>query len=412
LPINSILDLAEAGVHFGHRVSRWNPKMKPFIRSKRKVIHVIDLKRTCTGLVRAVYFLENVAAEGGKILFVGTKRPARAVIEEVAKKCEMPYVTERWLGGSLTNHMTIRSRLARLEEIESMERTGEIERYSKKMISSIMREKRKLVRNLDGIRTLNRLPRTLVIVDPRQEAIAVKEARKLNIPVVALIDTDSDPDLIDIPIPGNDDAMRSILIIMKELEQAVEKGIKRFIASGGVAIDEEPKAPAAEEGAPFQRRRPRRGGGGRGGRGGPGGRGGQRGRGGPRDRGGIPAPREAAETTKAKPAGEQPAKEAVKAAEQKPAPQQPAKEAVKAAEQKPAPPQPAKETAKVAEQKPAPPPPPAKETVKTAEKKPAPPQPEPKAGQEPAAPRPEPKPEPVAETQQADTDKPAPEEST
>ena len=237
LPISSVVDLAQAAVHFGHRTSRWNPKMGEYIASNRKLIHIIDLKKTCKALARASLFLENVTAEGGKVLIVGTKRAAQAVVEEAGKKIEMPYVIERWLGGTLTNHTTVRSRLSRLEEIETMEKTGEIERFSKKMISSLMREKRKLVRNLDGVRTLNKMPRALLIIDPGKEIIAVKEARKLKIPVIALIDTDSDPDLIDIPIPGNDDAMRSIQLIIGELEGAMDRGIKKFIANGAQIVD-------------------------------------------------------------------------------------------------------------------------------------------------------------------------------
>jgi small subunit ribosomal protein S2 len=275
------MDLAQAGVHFGHRASRWNPKMKPFIKAKRKLIHIIDLKQTCRALAQASIFLENLCADGGNVLFVGTKRPARAVVEEIAKKYSMPYAVERWLGGSLTNHTTVLSRLTRLEEIEAMERTGEIERYSKKMISAIMREKRKLLHNLSGIRKLSRLPKSLVVIDPGHEKIAVLEARKLNIPVVALIDTDSDPDSVDIPIPGNDDAMCSIQIILRELGEAIDRGVKRYLVSGGPKIEEKPKAAAPQEAVSSERRPHRRGGRGRG----PGGpeRGGPRGerRGGP-----------------------------------------------------------------------------------------------------------------------------------
>ncbi len=246
--------------------------MREYIASNRKLIHIIDLKKTCNALAKASLFLENVTAEGGKILVVGTKRAAQALVEEMGRKIEMPYVVERWLGGTLTNHTTVRSRLSRLEEIETMEKTGEIERFSKKMISSLMREKRKLIRNLDGIRTLNKMPRALLIIDPGKEMIAVKEARKLRIPVVALIDTDSDPDLIDIPIPGNDDAMRSIQIIIGELEAAIDRGIKKFIANGARIIEDPNDMPTPEEAmASMKKKEPkgRKGGGQkRGGRGG------------------------------------------------------------------------------------------------------------------------------------------------
>lgn len=233
MPISSIKDLIAAGAHFGHRASRWNPKMAPYIHSKQRLIHIIDLKQSLRGLVRARHFLKNLAATGGKVLFVGTKRQAKAIIDKVSRESGMPGVSERWLGGTLTNYTTIRSRLNRLEEIESMEKTGEIERYSKKMISAIMREKRKLLRNLEGIRTLHRLPAAVVVVDPHYEDIAVKEARKLHIPVVGLVDTDSDPEAVDIAIPCNDDAMRSIQALLTELAAAVKDGAQQYATTGG-----------------------------------------------------------------------------------------------------------------------------------------------------------------------------------
>lgn len=233
MPISSIKDLIAAGAHFGHRASRWNPKMAPYIHSKQRLIHIIDLKQSLRGLVRARHFLKNLAATGGKVLFVGTKRQAKAIIDKVSRESGMPGVSERWLGGTLTNYATIRSRLNRLEEIESMEKTGEIERYSKKMISAIMREKRKLLRNLEGIRTLHRLPAAVVVVDPHYEDIAVKEARKLHIPVVGLVDTDSDPEAVDIAIPCNDDAMRSIQALLTELAAAVKDGAQQYATTGG-----------------------------------------------------------------------------------------------------------------------------------------------------------------------------------
>ena len=282
MPISSIKDLIQAGAHFGHRASRWNPKMAAYIHSKQKLIHIIDLKQTLRGLVRARYFLKNLAATGGKVLYVGTKRQAKNIIDKVAADSGMPGVSERWLGGTLTNYTTIRSRLLRLEEIESMEKTGEIDRYSKKMISAIMREKRKLLRNLDGIRTLNRLPAAMVVVDPHYEEIAVKEARKLHIPVVGLVDTDSDPETVNIAIPCNDDAMRSIQVLLTELGAAVREGAIQHAAGAGERAHKEgaPQQAAAPEGYQRERRgdrgrRPRR----EGER--PGGPGGQRGPGGP-----------------------------------------------------------------------------------------------------------------------------------
>ncbi len=220
--------LLEAGVHFGHRVSRWNPKMAQYIYGKRNFIHIIDLRETVKGLVRAVNFLERLANQGGEAIFVGTKRQAKSLVKQEADRCNMHYVNERWLGGTLTNFQTIMSRLARLEELEQLETTGAIEQYSKKMISSIRREKRKIFRNLEGIRKMKRKPDALIIIDPRHEHIAAKEARKLGIPLVCLLDTDCDPDYADIAIPGNDDAYRSINVVLSRLSQAIINGRDRY----------------------------------------------------------------------------------------------------------------------------------------------------------------------------------------
>jgi small subunit ribosomal protein S2 len=216
--------LVDAGVHFGHRVSRWNPKMEPYIHGKRNMIHIIDVKETIKGLLRAKKLVQNVIASGKDVLFVGTKRQARFAVEEEAKRCGMHYVNERWLGGTLTNFRTIRARLNRLEELEKLFTTGQIETYSKKMKSTLQREMTKIKSNLEGIRKMERMPGVMFIVDTRREHIAVKEAKKLGVPTIALIDTDSDPDLIDLPIPGNDDAMRAIELIMKELADSVIEG--------------------------------------------------------------------------------------------------------------------------------------------------------------------------------------------
>jgi small subunit ribosomal protein S2 len=216
--------LVDAGVHFGHRVSRWNPKMQPYILGKRNMIHVIDVRETIKGLIRARRLVQQTVASGKDILFVGTKRQARHAIEEEARRSGMHYVSERWLGGTLTNFRTIRARLNRLEELEKLWESGQIETYSKKMKSTLAREKEKIHANLEGIRRMERIPGVMFIVDTRREHIAVKEARKLGVRTVALIDTDSDPDLIDLPIPGNDDAMRAIEIILKEMADAVIDG--------------------------------------------------------------------------------------------------------------------------------------------------------------------------------------------
>jgi small subunit ribosomal protein S2 len=219
-----VRELIDCGVHFGHRTGRWNPKMKPYIFGKRNSIHIIDIRETVKGLLRAKKFLSAVVAQGHDVLIVGTKRQARDIVEKQAARVGMPYVSERWLGGTLTNFATIRSRLARLEELEELERTGEIKNFSKKMKSSIDRERRKITRNLEGIRRMARLPGALVVLDIRREHIAVKEARKLGIPTVCLVDTDSDPDRADIIVPGNDDAMRAVELITRHLADAVDEG--------------------------------------------------------------------------------------------------------------------------------------------------------------------------------------------
>ncbi|MFN8707393.1 MAG: 30S ribosomal protein S2 [Planctomyces sp.] len=219
-----VKDILDAGVHYGHRSSRWNPKMRPYIYGRRNKIHIIDIKETIRGLIRAKKYLLRVAAQGSLVLFVGTKRQASAAIEELAAECRMPYVTERWLGGTLTNFRTVRSRLKRLEELEQLRETGEIRNYSKKMQSQLTREYEKIHRNLNGIRDMNRLPECLVVVDPSKEKNAIHEARLLGIKVVALIDTDSDPDVCDLPIPGNDDSLRSIRLIMQHVSDAIKQG--------------------------------------------------------------------------------------------------------------------------------------------------------------------------------------------
>ncbi|MEK6674723.1 MAG: 30S ribosomal protein S2 [Planctomycetota bacterium] len=245
-----VRQLVDAGVHFGHRVSRWNPKMLPYIYGKRNSIHIIDIRETVKGLLRAKRFISQVVARGGDILFVGTKRQARPLVRELSTRVGMPYVAERWLGGTLTNFRTIRSRLARLDELEAAEADGTALEYSKKMIATRSREVKKIRRNLEGVREMNRLPVALVIVDVHREKNAVREAKKLNIPTVCLIDTDSDPDFADVPIPGNDDAMRAIETILTHLSDAVAEGLKARSAPPPEEIVPTGAAPAA--------RRPRR----------------------------------------------------------------------------------------------------------------------------------------------------------
>ena len=256
MAIVQVKDLIEAGVHFGHRASRWNPKMRPYIYGKRNLIHIIDLRETVRGLLRAFRFLTKLSASGSQILFVGTKRQAKDTIETEARRCGMPFVSERWLGGTLTNHRTIRDRLKRLAELEAMwlpsyenpakvdlvayiktmlnesgkldihkaPETSVIRSYSKKMISNLSRELTKIQRNLSGIREMHRLPDALVIVDPRREHIAIKEAKRMGIETVALIDTDSDPDDVDLPIPANDDSIRSVELVLAKLADAIIEG--------------------------------------------------------------------------------------------------------------------------------------------------------------------------------------------
>jgi small subunit ribosomal protein S2 len=219
-----VRELIEAGVHFGHRTSRWNPKMRPYIYGRRNLIHVIDVRETIRGLLRARKYLQQIAEAGSLVLFVGTKRQAAETVQQQANRCGMPYVSDRWLGGTLTNFRTIRSRLARLEQLEALRSGEELATYSKKMQSALNREFRKMFRNLNGMRTMSRLPEALVVVDPKKEKNAVREARKLGITTVALIDTDSDPDEVDLPIPGNDDSIRSIELIMSQLSDAVLLG--------------------------------------------------------------------------------------------------------------------------------------------------------------------------------------------
>lgn len=219
-----VKSLVDAGIHFGHRVSRWNPKMAPYIHGKRNQIHIIDVRETLKGLLRAKKLMQLTVAQGKDVLFVGTKRQARFAIEEEAKRAGMHYVSERWLGGTLTNFRTIRARLNRLEELEKLWETGRIDTYSKKMKATLQREMTKIKTNLEGIRRMERMPGLMFLIDTRREHIAVKEAKKLGVPTVALIDTDSDPSNIDLPIPGNDDAMRAVEIVMRELADACIAG--------------------------------------------------------------------------------------------------------------------------------------------------------------------------------------------
>ncbi|MBL9147429.1 MAG: 30S ribosomal protein S2 [Phycisphaerae bacterium] len=232
-------ELVESGIHFGQRRSNWNPRMRPYIFATRNGIHIIDIKETIKGLLLAKKFLSKIVSDGKDVLFVGTKRQAQAALEQYAGGVKMPYVTERWLGGTLTNFRTIRERLKRLEELERLMETGEIKNYSKKMESQLTREQKKIFRNLNGIRTMHKLPGAVVVIDTNREKNALLEAKNLGIPTICLIDTDGDPDLADIPLPGNDDSMRSIDVIVRELCAAIADGLGQRRTSDEIASKRE-----------------------------------------------------------------------------------------------------------------------------------------------------------------------------
>ena len=240
-----VKDLIEAGIHFGQRSSAWNPKMNRYIYDRRNGIHIIDIKETVKGLLLSKRFLAKVVADGKDICFVGTKRQAKDILEERVKDVGMHCVTERWLGGMLTNFRTIRTRLKRLEELEAIEQEDNFASYSKKMESQLRREMSKISRNLDGVRAMDKLPGALMIIDVKREMTAIREARKLGIPTIALIDTDGDPDVVDIPIPGNDDSMRSIDVVVRELCKSIAEGKQGRSLSEAANKDGEGEAAAA-----------------------------------------------------------------------------------------------------------------------------------------------------------------------
>ena len=221
MTIVSMNYLLEAGVHFGHQKRRWNPKMKEFIYTTRDDIYIIDLQRTVKKLEEAYDAMKEIATNGGKVLFVGTKKQAQEAAEESATRTDMYFVNERWLGGTLTNFKTIRSRVRRMEEIEKMEQEGIFEMLPKKEVIQIKKEYEKLNKNLRGIREMKKMPQALVIVDPRKEEIAIKEAHILGIPVFGIVDTNCDPDVVDYVIPGNDDAVRSVKLLIGVLTNAI-----------------------------------------------------------------------------------------------------------------------------------------------------------------------------------------------
>jgi small subunit ribosomal protein S2 len=216
--------LLEAGVHFGHRGRRWNPKMRPYIFTERNGIHIIDLQQTIRNLIRAYEQVRDIAAEGGTVVFIGTKRQAQESVEQQARRCGMPYVTERWLGGTLTNFRTIRSRIDHMIDLEQQSEHGDLDRLPKKEQMLLRRELAKLQRKLGGLRNLHRLPDALFITDVSEAGIAIREANRLKIPVIAMVDTNCDPEPIDLVIPSNDDAIRSITLMSSKMAEAVMEG--------------------------------------------------------------------------------------------------------------------------------------------------------------------------------------------
>ena len=230
-----IKELLEAGVHFGHQTKRWNPKMKPFIFESRNGIHIIDLSKSVPQLDAACTFLAGVVAKGGNVLFVGTKKQAQLAVKESAQACGQMFVTERWLGGTMTNLGTLKRSLNSLKKIEAMEADGSINAYVKQEQAALRREAARLVKNLDGVRNMDKLPDAMFIVDVKREHNAVAEARRLKIPIAAIADTNCDPNLIDYPIAGNDDAIRSVRIILATVTQALTQAKAEYQAKYGRA---------------------------------------------------------------------------------------------------------------------------------------------------------------------------------
>ncbi|NLZ17451.1 MAG: 30S ribosomal protein S2 [Desulfobulbaceae bacterium] len=239
--------MLEAGLHFGHQTRRWNPKMKPYIYGPRNGIYIVNLDLTMKMFRKAYQFMVDSVAEGGSILFVGTKKQAQAIIKEEAERCGMFYVNHRWLGGMLTNFQAIRNSIDRLKKIEAMQEDGTINRFPKKEILQMEKERVKLTRNVGGIKNMRSLPDVLFIIDPRKEDIAVDEARKLGIPIVALTDTNCDPDGIDYVIPGNDDAIRAVRLIASLIAEAVLEGKTRRGEETPAGIDELESAMSAQQ---------------------------------------------------------------------------------------------------------------------------------------------------------------------
>ncbi len=221
MSVISMKQLLEAGVHFGHQTRRWNPKMAPYIFTERNGIYIIDLQKTVKKIEEAYDFIKDIVSNDGTVLFVGTKKQAQDSVKEEAERCGMYYVNQRWLGGMLTNYKTIRSRVERLKELKKMEEDGTFEVLPKKEVIKLRKEKEKLQKYLGGIENMNSLPSVLFVVDPKKEAIAIAEAKNLDIPIVAIVDTNCDPEEVDYPIPGNDDAIRAVKLIASKIADAV-----------------------------------------------------------------------------------------------------------------------------------------------------------------------------------------------
>ena len=245
-------EMLEAGLHFGHHTRRWNPKMKPYIFGARNNIYIINLDKTLPLFNKAFDFILSTTAKGGTVLFVGTKKQARDIIQEEAERSQMFFVNHRWLGGMLTNFQTIKKSVDRLKNIEAMKEDGSIHRYKKKEVLRMDKELEKLERNLGGIKNMRSLPSAIFVVDTKREKIAIDEANRLNIPVIAMADTNSDPEGLDFPIPGNDDAIRSIRLITSKMAEAVLKGKECYVASDKAEADREltAKIEAAADAAP------------------------------------------------------------------------------------------------------------------------------------------------------------------
>ncbi|MBC2888880.1 30S ribosomal protein S2 [Gordonibacter massiliensis (ex Traore et al. 2017)] len=246
----SIQTLLDAGSHFGHQTRRWNPKMKPYIFGSRGDIYIIDLKQTLYGLDAAYTFVSEIARKGGTVLFVGTKKQAQEAVADAANKCGMPYVNARWLGGMLTNFVTIRSRVTRMEELEAMEADGRMAVLPKKEQILLRKELGKLQTNLNGIRNMKRVPDAIFVIDTNRETIAIHEARRLNIPVVGTLDTNCDPDDVDFGIPANDDAIRSVRLLADFVADAVIAGVGVPVTAAEIAAPAAPEAAPAAEAAP------------------------------------------------------------------------------------------------------------------------------------------------------------------